>query len=425
MLRVLVSPWGNFKVWKKTVYFLNGRKFSARSTLPVIKEEIKPDVSFVILPDTLTGSFEDYEAVVKHVKGEGYSFLKELGVKDVEIIVAPGSGSFQNGRFIGDLMDFYNIVLYELLAKLPKSDLEVHLDVTHGLNYMTLMTYRVVKEILETMGICKKVSLIVYNSEPPIQDQITNVHIVERANLFFRPSDDYISSKIYLLDLYTIEKTKENYRKLNEEELYLSKSIVKRCRKMWNAWMASLYFGFPLVFTTFFPEPDDVKRVIDDVLRVYKSHIKIEGNTIKRCLKFGNEFKILLKLHTLINMVPEIRKNALSIQEIREIGGKIFDQKVRAFLERELNSIEKEAIDRSNRNITFDWKPLRSLLKTPASEEVIKRNFMAHAGLECNITEVKLEKVNSREEVKYKTFLRYSESKRSVIPELVERIVFG
>ena len=424
MLRVLISPWGNFKVWRETTYLFNGRKFPAKSTLPVIKEEIKPDASFIILPDTLTESFENYKAVVTHVKNEGYSFLKELGVKDVEIIVAPGSGSFQNGRFIGDMMDFYNIVLYELSTKLPKSDLEVHLDVTHGLNYMTLMTYRVVKEILETMGIYKKVSLIVYNSEPPIQDQITNVHIVEKANLFFRPSDDYISSKIHLLDLYTIEKTKENYRKLNEEELYLSKSIVKRCRKMWNAWMASLYFGFPLVFTTFFPESNDVKRVIDDTLRVYKNHIEIKDNTIKRNLKFGDEFKIVLKLHMLINLVPKIKKNTLSIQEIREIGEKILDQRAKAFLERELNSIEKEAIDCSNRNITFDWKPLRCLLKIPTSE-VIKRNFMAHAGLECNITEVKLEKANSREKVKYKTFLRYSEDKKSTIPELVEQMIFG
>jgi len=424
LLRVLISPWGNFKVWRETTYLFNGRKFPAKSTLPVIKEEVKPDASFIILPDTLTESFENYKAVVTHVKNEGYSFLKELGVKDVEIIVAPGSGSFQNGRFIGDMMDFYNIVLYELSTKLPKSDLEVHLDVTHGLNYMTLMTYRVVKEILETMGIYKKVSLIVYNSEPPIQDQITNVHIVEKANLFFRPSDDYISSKIHLLDLYTIEKTKENYRKLNEEELHFSKSIVKRCRKMWNAWMASLYFGFPLVFTTFFPESNDVKRVIDDTLRVYKNHIEIKDNTIKRNLKFGDEFKIVLKLHMLINLVPKIKKNTLSIQEIREIGEKILDQRAKAFLERELNSIEKEAIDCSNRNITFDWKPLRCLLKIPTSE-VIKRNFMAHAGLECNITEVKLEKANSREEVKYKTFLRYSEDKKSTIPELVEQMIFG
>jgi len=58
---------GKFQGLEKTVYFLNGRKFSARSTLLVVKEEIKPDVSFVILPDTLTGSFEDYETVAKHV----------------------------------------------------------------------------------------------------------------------------------------------------------------------------------------------------------------------------------------------------------------------------------------------------------------------------------------------------------------------
>jgi len=379
----------------------------------------------VILPDTLTESFEDYEAAVKYVKSEGYSFLRKLGVKDVEIIVAPGSGSFQNGRFIGDLMDFYNIVLYELSAKLPKNDLEDHLDVTHGLNYMTLMTYRVVREILEIMGICKKVSLIVYNSEPPIQGQITNIHVVEEAKSLSKPLNDYISSKTYLLDLYAIEKTEENYRKLNEEGLHFSKSIVKHHRKVWNAWIASLYFGFPLVFTTFFPEPDEVKRVIDDTLRVYKNHIEVKSNTIKRNLKFGNEFKTVLKLHLLINVVPEIKKKALSIQEIREIGEKILDQKVKAFLERELNSIEKEAIDCSNRNITFDWKPLKFLLKTPMGEEVIKRNFMAHAGLECNITEVKLEKANSREEVKHKTFLRYSEDKKNIIPELVEQMISG
>lgn len=83
--------------------------------------------------------------------------------------IAPGIGVFQNGVFHGDALDYYYYILAKVsvnLLKCSSDELEIHLDLTHDLNFMPFLTYRTIKEILELFSIFKDVKLKVYNADP-------------------------------------------------------------------------------------------------------------------------------------------------------------------------------------------------------------------------------------------------------------------
>jgi len=129
---------------------------------------------YILVLDTLSHlESENYEDIVKEVKEKTESFIKEnLNIDNYEIIVCPGVGTFPNGKFYGNLVDYYSFALYEL-SKRFDGDLEVHLDLTHGLNYMPVLTYRVVKDLLEIQSIKNNVRLVV-SAMSGVTDKLIN-----------------------------------------------------------------------------------------------------------------------------------------------------------------------------------------------------------------------------------------------------------
>lgn len=51
------------------------------------------------------------------------------------------------------------------IMKIPRN---IHLDLTHGINYSTILTYRAIKEITELFSIFKEIKFKVYSSDPSL-----------------------------------------------------------------------------------------------------------------------------------------------------------------------------------------------------------------------------------------------------------------
>jgi CRISPR-associated protein Csx1 len=94
-------------------------------------------------------------------------------------------GVFENWNFIGNMEDFYGYVLYKfvdiLSAEFDKDleDLELYLDLTHGINFMPVLTYRAIREISEI--ITANATLHVYNSDPYRREASLRIHLVESS----------------------------------------------------------------------------------------------------------------------------------------------------------------------------------------------------------------------------------------------------
>ncbi|MDV3103745.1 TM1812 family CRISPR-associated protein [Thermococcus waiotapuensis] len=73
--------------------------------------------------------------------------------------------------------------------------------------------------------------------------------------------------------------------------------------------------------------------------------------------------------------------------------------------------------------------PLKDFLGfEKASKEISPRNFLAHAGLEANVTEVKMDRWEAgdvRREAREHTFLRYSQEARRRVEEMTANALGG
>ncbi|ASJ15751.1 hypothetical protein A3L04_01025 [Thermococcus chitonophagus] len=88
-MKVLISPWGNFRSWSEVEYHFEGKRMKSKSPLPLLHDAIEPDKTMVILPDTLAS---DLERAEREVEEGAREFLRELGV-EAEVIVIRELGS--------------------------------------------------------------------------------------------------------------------------------------------------------------------------------------------------------------------------------------------------------------------------------------------------------------------------------------------
>ncbi|ADC69276.1 CRISPR-associated protein, MJ1666 family [Methanocaldococcus sp. FS406-22] len=419
MQRILIAPWGNFVTWKEVIYSFDGIEKESKSSISAICEKINPDKVYILVLDTLSNlESENYEDIVKEVKEKTESFIKEnLNIDNYEIIVCPGVGTFPNGKFYGNLVDYYSFALYEL-SKRFDGDLEVHLDLTHGLNYMPVLTYRVVKDLLEIQSIKNKVRLVVYNSDPYVgrEKETLNIHIVENKTIIPSLNFDGVTTNFLnttkFIDKKDIGKImKEINQNKKIRELKLMKQNI-------NAFLASLVYALPLVYSTFFVDEEKINDKINEIISFFISNIKIdtENKELKRYLKFEDGFNALVKAYftSKICKIPELIKDELSLKEIEELKNTLFKENPNAqFIKNEIASLYNIVNTKYKANelseIIENWIPMYKFRREGVDKFNI-RNFLAHAGFEKSVTEIYIsaENKDGKIELNEKTSLRYN-----------------
>jgi CRISPR-associated protein Csx1 len=246
LISVIGSPWQEYPKtfrWRMARYefsddieCVDGKPdyVKSRTTLAALHECLKPQYVIVVAQDTilvknpeeLRGDYS-YDDVIRDVENIVEEFLKkadmevgrgggerkgniygEIGSK-LSMIVAPGSGRFRNLMSVGaekvtlnlevcgSLEDYYSYLLLSLASHMlaiveregPLSQLKVHLDISHGINYMPALTYKALTDLLPVIaayigGRDVIVKLSTYNSEPVLEDGDTSViHRVEELRV--------------------------------------------------------------------------------------------------------------------------------------------------------------------------------------------------------------------------------------------------
>jgi CRISPR type III-B/RAMP module RAMP protein Cmr6 len=159
-MKVLIAPWGNPLGWEEVEYGYNGEKQKSKGPLPLIKRVENLDKIIIVSVNTLVNNFiysleELYYSDVKTLCENLILNLcqNEFKFEPDKVIVSYGFGEFSKMKFSGNAMDFYYDVFKKLafcFAKLG-GKIEVIFDATHGINYITILTYRVLREILEIL----------------------------------------------------------------------------------------------------------------------------------------------------------------------------------------------------------------------------------------------------------------------------------
>lgn len=147
-----------------------------------------------------------YSDLCKAIEKEINNFIKQTILNDkldnIKVIVLSGIGKFQHTTFQGNTNNFFFVLYYNLLKLLLNnkkflqtisngSNIEVYLDITHGINYMTVLTYKALKDIRSLIADFCDIRFIPLNSDPFTSDNdsiltintIEDIKILPQANI--------------------------------------------------------------------------------------------------------------------------------------------------------------------------------------------------------------------------------------------------
>jgi len=414
-MKVLIAPWGNPFEWKETTYVFEGRTVKSLCTLPVLIETVNPDYIIVIVLDTLANivnregipkigqkMFSNYNEVRTDVEDRVRYFVEEmlgLNFDNSKLIIAPGVGVFENITVEGDILDYYHYLIYELARTLPVDDATFYLDLTHGINFMPVLTYRALNHLLGLLAYLKDVKLKVLNSEPyprglpqdRIQNIRLNVRVVEDREIRPKPIMSLLEG--------------EEYSKL-------------------NAFISSIANAFPLVFTTFYPNMNDIESRINSILNDFYKSIEVKEKHIRRRKNIDPNVKTLSKLYYFLRVLSthakfkELPKAEPTLKELDEISKILFNKlpRIGIVVEDQIKHLEDMLTTNGKPKSILrkekEWRTLRDILSKlqylskeyPKEDESrALRNFIAHSGFEYNVTMVKSDGNDVRFKYKSKT----------------------
>ncbi len=422
-MKLLIASWGNFENWREVKYRFGDEISVGPSTLPILQKAIKPDWTVIVLPETLGRDFSSLRALRNNVAERVQAFLERIGAgREVDFLIVPGIGKFEHGTFEGSAMDVYYQALYDFSQVIPiGGDLEVHFDITHGLNYVTFLVYRAIRDLLGIRALLNETSFKAYNSDPfvPKLTSELGINVIEDLKVEPHPLTQRLPGLNEYLVPYSIEK---NILEELKKRLGVFKFLRTEKRKL-EAWIGSITFGLPLLFGEDFPKAKPIEEVIEETMETWNENIEVSNGFVRRKLALGKGFGILVRLFFQVRVLKELALDVPpTLEDLYRVSNNLFRGSVKERVNLELGKIEKKAVIYASRGAFHDWMPLRDFLDfKEANTNIVPRNFLAHAGLEANATEVKMESWEVKDvqrEAKKHTFLRYSASSKKQIEKI-------
>ncbi|MEM4603235.1 MAG: CRISPR-associated CARF protein Csx1 [Desulfurococcaceae archaeon] len=401
MKSVLISTLGDPSAWNPVEYIYDKSSFKSIFTIPLFNYITpKPDTIILIVLDTIIDEkISSYGDLIEKVCSKYKDLIsKETGLScdRVKIIVAPGVGRFQPKNkdlffnFIGKLSDFYAYIMFEISKLLAESEMEVtiHLDITHGINFMPSLTLLATKKISSVLALTRNnVRLKVYNAEP-YRKSVTerlNIHLVEDSPVFIEYDLMPLGAKGKCV---LLKGNVVSY----EGDLRTLTSNCDKMRNKLNAFLSSIFNGLPLAVYTFYPDVAELENTINKIVEIWRENIKVTLNEkevyVKRNLSFSEDFVKLTQIWLITKTLNLSRRTEVSYNELdslRENFFSKFSEKIDSMISRDLYRVERNVKEKGEK--CKDWVKLRTIYGE--SKDFTERDFLAHSGLEMNVTEVK------------------------------------
>ncbi len=399
-MKLLIAPWGDPGRWSETTYRFEGEEYRGRSSLGPLRGKIEPDLTLIVVGDTL-GEGSGYTEVKESAGSYVRRCLEEFGIdpEGCRICVLPGTGHFPKKRFRGSPKDFYHLLLKELseifLKREPGTDgVEVHLDITHGINYMPVLTYRAVRDVLGILAMFSSVRLTVYNADPLVsrdQDTVLDVNVIESVRVSPLPPQLLPAESRLLLPAGHLSPEEKG-----ELGRYLSREIPSDHPRT-VAFLGAVANGLPLAVCTFFPDTDSLREMLERAHGAFEEHVEVrkenERLEVTRRIRIADCFETAVKalltaelIRGSVGMRPEGGHFSLSF--LKKLSEEIFryDRRFKDRIGKDLKEIEDRTLPGG---LGDSWSVLNELWSKPARDTVDSRNFIAHSGFERNAVEIR------------------------------------
>ncbi len=395
--KILIAPWGNPSRWSSVKYKWNNKEeeITSKTSVLTLINYLNPEKVLILVGDSLIDaenlSEKSYEEVKKSVTKMIEEFLKSPDVEldkysevKVKICILPSVGKFPNGSFEGQLLDYYYALLYKLAEEFLEEDYEeIYLDLTHGINFMPVLTYRALREVLQVLAFFSKKRLCVYNADPYAGkgNEILYLHQVE---------DTEIEADIPDIPSFY----KESFSpKLVQAEKRSSPAPKQEFIRKIVAFLGAIFFGLPLAIFTFFPDIEEIRKYLQDALKTWEENVEVKEEGKKVLVKRKGKFtKIVQALIPALLLGEELKRRKLILKQEEEVKFENLKQLCDKFLynNRRIKSITgKEMENLKNILAGEEWKSYAEILGKEYKDNIDPRHFLAHAGFEYNAVEVK------------------------------------
>jgi len=438
----------------------------------------------ILVQDTVAFDINlaSYEKLEEHVKTIFREFAEQVWGEcqrslSPHIIVLPGTGTYLNQsgaakyvlklNYCGSLSDFYYMAYLELsrifLDALKdvrsyegdkedgKGKLRVVLDLSHGINYMPVLTYRAVRDLLEAAALLHTVELEVVNSEPvktvtrgakgvgeSSQPAHVHIHIAERSPLIPRTALTLSLDKSYKAKLLSLESRcldSEDPKELGEKIRDRAEEIFRQAFGKEDlcdlaALASSISHGMPLLILYELANVNaSLGKFVEEVIGAFRTFIKMEPDEGRGQLRIRR----LARLEVGVEQVARV----LFILEILRLKG------LQGSKEATLKDINKvrdiyKGIKAISTRIDRDlWEIASALAAKPQicdgkyhllaevlgrdicaqirSDNVnFQRNLLAHSGLEMCVTQISCPEEMARNRLKAEEVLEKWEDKVKV-----------
>ncbi len=419
--KILISVVGDPKGYKDAVYSYEREKCKSAFSSYVVSEVEKPDESILVGQYTLS---QNLGSSFKDLSGDSRSYLEKseklrLNSKS-KVIVSPGVMSISlNGEqflFRGDIYNFYAYTLYSLAKEFQEiqGDVEVILDLTHGVNYMAYLTLRAISIVLDIYSLKWKATLKVVNSDPyPIGGQSDpnnppSLNINKVLEEEVKPSFKYPAREGCIRTLapssFLLDSEKE------EVGESIRKTMAKYSGIESKYFLNSINHGSILAMYTF---AYDFETCVNNAVKEFENNVEVkQRHQVLQKVSFTPSFESFVIADTIkkiieVNREPELAPELALEKMIRMANIYETNSMLYTIVNNELNGIKEKMNSYESNN---SWTPLSEIFKSKYStsnESKVtpdKRTFLAHAGLPMGLVEVKKSRENGSDFI----MLRYS-----------------
>jgi len=445
-----IFSWGDPTKWKMVNYKLGSLERRSKTTKFIIEEylsNITKNVSgdgdsceifsVVLVSDTLISKVDlkneirNYGDLKKEVKrfvgGILSDFTKDYYKSNkverkfeikTDIIVLPGTGTFEKDKWVfnGSARDWYAYGLIELYLRLLDCANKVEkvvIDVTHGLNYMTLFTEAMGLDISELLYVIRKGSkhseamkLEVFNSDPFVSEKSKSkltIHRIKEAKVrklsidltekkphtIFRPADNVENHSKRIIN----ERILNEFRNIKE--------FISKCKDVELCWEMPLPLLLKVASEEFLDgirENNFETKIKESVIQFFDKNIEVLTNnecyTIVRRLSYVPEAVLhILRAwsisYTLESNFPNVKaiENGLTVTEIERIIDLVYNEPLDVLAKSEISQLKvknrKESLIKKINESGEKECLMRDLEgKTEKREKPEKRILLAHCGLQ-------------------------------------------
>lgn len=420
-MKILISTWGNPKGWEEVTYCYKESRKRLKDVSPLIKEKEGIEKTIIVSIDTLSDECVSclLNSLYRDIKNLSYSLIQnfcreEIGYTPDRIIISYGVGEFNNSKFAGNAMDFYYSVFKELsftfvewLDEFNGNRIEIYLDISHGINFLPVLTYRALKEMLQILAYGFSIKFTVLNSDTYIRTarpDFLNINIIEKSKILPKLT-------VYKIDKRPIEPY---FGLIDEEKGKIGKNLQSFDKNILY-FLSSFMYALPVFVIRYLPDKEELKNKIKDIGDEFERNIevkKVRKLEVERKIEFTINFENLVKayiLSWLLNRKSIYKKDEVELEKIKKIKEEIWERNFP--IESNRIDVEINVIKNLPYSKPKDWKTYAEIIGKREESNIDKRNFFAHAGFEHNIIKIKIEnqkiklKINSKLESIAKNYL--------------------